>query len=354
MDEVRGDRPQTRMSSCRRVFPAPLEDDQRRAHARRATGRASSCTPGATEPGLGGKPLVPAARRRGPAARGPGDEQRHHRTEGRRSGQSAPRGRAAPLAEDGGDRHPGRGHRARLQQHPRRDPRLRRARAAQGRRDRPAARESGPGDAGGQPRQAPGGAHPRVQPQRGRRAPPGARAVGRRGDARPARGFPSADDPAGEDAARRRCGRGRRRHAAPPGDDEPLHQRGPGDAEGRRSNSDARAHGHRRGARTLARHARPRAPTSGCRSPTPAPASRPRCWNASSIRSSPPRGSAKAPASDFRWCTASSPTSGASWTWKPARAPAPLSRSGCPPPTRPRRASWTPPVCCRTGTARRS
>ena len=90
----------------------------------------------------------------------------------------------------GGDRHPGRRHRARLQQHPWRHPRLRRARAAQGGRIRPAARESGPGDAGGQPRQAPGGAHPRVQPQRGRRAPPGARAVGRRGDARPARRLP--------------------------------------------------------------------------------------------------------------------------------------------------------------------
>ena len=68
-----------------------------------------------------------------PAAR-PRHGARHHRAEARRGRARAPRRAAAAVEEARGDRHPGRRHRARLQQHPRRDPRLRRDGAEERRR----------------------------------------------------------------------------------------------------------------------------------------------------------------------------------------------------------------------------
>ena len=75
--------------------------------------------------------------------------------------------------------------------------------------------------------------------------------------------------------------------------------------------------------------ARGPAPTSGWPCATPAPASRPRCSSASSIRSSPPRESASAPGSACRWCTASWPTWAAASTSTAASAPAAPSPSIC-------------------------
>ena len=57
---------------------------------------------------------------------------RHHRAQAGGGRARAPRGPAAAVEEAGGDRHPRRRHRARLQQHPRRDPRLRRDGAEEG------------------------------------------------------------------------------------------------------------------------------------------------------------------------------------------------------------------------------
>ena len=52
--------------------------------------------------------------------------------------------------------------------------------------------------------------------------------------------------------------------------------------------------------------------------------------SASSIRSSPPRGWARAPAWGCHWCTASWPTVAVRSMWPPARVPAPPSPCGCP------------------------
>ena len=62
---------------------------------------------------------------------------------------------------------------------------------------------------------------------------------------------------------------------------------------------------------------------------TPALASRRRCSNASSIRSSPPRASVWAPGSGCRWCTASSPTWAAASTSTARSVPAAHSPSIC-------------------------
>ena len=103
--------------------------------------------------------------------------------------KEAARGAAAAIAENGGDRHAGRRHRPRLQQHPWRHPRLRRARAAGIlAAERPAAL---PGQCHARDRagEDAGGAHSRIQPQRARRSRAGERPGRHRGDARAARGI---------------------------------------------------------------------------------------------------------------------------------------------------------------------
>ena len=92
------------------------------------------------------------------------------------------------VAEDGGDRHAGGRHRPRLQQHPRRDSRLRRARAtavAENSACAPLPRQRHACD---RAREDAGRAHSRIQPQRARRPRAGERPVRHHGDARAARG----------------------------------------------------------------------------------------------------------------------------------------------------------------------
>ena len=133
---------------------------------------------------------------------------------------------AAPGAEDGGDRHAGRRHRARLQQHPVGDGRLHRTGEDGHRQRRRRARAPGGGVEGGHARRRSGAADPGLQP------PPGAgtraRCSWRRGDgealeAACARRFrPRSSSTCSWSTRPDRAGR---RHAGAPDRDEPLHQR---------------------------------------------------------------------------------------------------------------------------------
>ena len=71
------------------------------------------------------------------------------------------------------------------------------------------------------------------------------------------------------------------------------------------------------------------ATTSWSRSATPARGSPPPIWNGSSIRSSPPRKSARAPASGSAWCSASSSSRAATSRSTARKATARRSRSTC-------------------------
>ena len=122
-----------------------------------------------------------------------------------------------------------------------------------------------------------------------------------------------------ERAVRRRRPRARPRRPAQPGVHEPPDQR----RAGARRAARRRHHPHRHRAQATARRSSP--------SPTTAPASRPRCCRASSIRSSRPRTSARARASACRSCTASSSATAAPSPSTAPSATAPRSPSRCPP-----------------------
>ena len=106
-----------------------------------------------------------------------------------------------------------------------------------------------------------------------------------------------------------------------------------------RGRQDHAAHPQRAGRRMRARSTRSRSfrpTTCSSRSRTPATAFRPRCATRSSSRSSPPRRSARAPASACRWSTASSSRPAATCSATASRARARSSASCCRASSRPR------------------